>query len=211
MNKRGQFYIVASVLIVMFLFGMTGISTYAIVKPEPKTLADLSEDLDRESYKIIEYGIYNKQDLNSLIEDFTGEDIAKYFLKKTDDANIVFVYGNRNEMYSLHYETLKTGSIKVGGSSWESKNSYSKKRKLDPDSKKDFVKEKKNDFVKIEVLGNDYFFDLKKNEMFYFVIAQKKDEEVFIERNEKPVKEDRPGGVKRKPQPKKKDKDEDED
>ena len=100
----------------MVLFGMASISTYAIVKPEPKTIYDLSEDLDRESYKLLEYGIYNKKDLTNLSESFLGEDVAKYFLKKTDNANIGFVYGDKNDLNFLSYEYVNTGGITVGGS-----------------------------------------------------------------------------------------------
>lgn len=206
MDKRGQFYIVASILIVMALFGMTTISTYAVVKAEPRTISELAVDLDRESYKIIEYGIYKNENITLLIEDFTAEDIAKYFLKKTNDANIVFVYGNKSEMYSVFYESLKTGSIIISGSNvnLDSKNRYSKIKKLKSSDFVDDPKDGEDDFVKIKVLETDYFFDLKNNEMFYFVIAKKEGEDVFVERNDPPAKENRPGGEKRKTKPSKK-------
>lgn len=180
MNKRGQFYVIAAILIVMILFGMASISTYAVIKPEPKTIYDLSKDLDRESYKVLEYGIYNKENLTDLSESFSGEDVAKYFLKKTDNANIGFVYGDKTDLNFLSYENVNTGGITVGGSNWQNYHSYSKKRKAD---KNDFEKVNGRDFVKVKILDKDYFFEIRDNEMFYFIIVKKRGEEVFVERN----------------------------
>ncbi len=191
MNKRGQFYILAAIIIVMFLFGISSISTYAVVKPEPRTVYDLSRDLNRESYKVIEYGIFNKKDLKELSESFAGEDVAKYFLKKTESANIVFVYGNKKELEALSYITLNTGSIQAGGGTWENIRPYYKKKKLKPEDFED-------GFLKIEIIDNIYYFDLKDNEMFYFVIVKEREGELFVERSEKQKDEKRPGGADRK-------------
>ncbi len=191
MNKRGQFYIMAAILIVLALFGMASISTYAVVKPEPRTIYDLSKDLDRESYNVLEYGTYNNEDLTELSESFAGEDVAEYFLKKTDDANIVFVYGDKNDLNFLSYETVDTGNIRVGGTNWQAHNTHSRKRHSE---NSDF----ENNFVKINILDKDYFFELKDNEMFYFVIAKKRGDETFVERNEKFNSRNRPGGAERR-------------
>jgi len=193
MNKKGQFFIIAAVIIVTILFGMASISTYAVVKPEPRTIFDLSSDLNRESYNVIEYGIYNKVDTDTLSESFTGTDIAKYFLKKTNNANIAFVYGSEDKLFLLNYITAVTGTISVGGSngaSLGSTNTFYEKRSI--------TDEDGDGFVEVEIAGNKYFFDLKENEMFYFVIVQEREKEVFIERNEKPSKKPRPGGAERK-------------
>lgn len=175
MNKKGQFFIIAAILIVLVIFGMASISTYAITRPEPRTLSDLSSELNREGFKVIEYGIYNKENLEKLTDSFTGEDIAKYFLKKTDNANIVFVYGDKTNLNSMHYIGAKTGSITIGGSNFVTFSQFSKKGKPKIEG----------DFAIVNILGNDYRFELKENEMFYFVIVQKKGEEVFVEKSDK--------------------------
>ena len=192
MNKRGQFYIIAAVLITMVLFGMAGVATYTVIKPEPRTIKDLSSDLNRESYKIIEYGIHEERDLVELSESFAGEDVAEYFLKKTDNANIVFVYGrDKDNLNSLSYKKDHTGTITIGGSGWRSSQGYYQTKKLEANDFED-------DFIKVKILDTTYFFDLKDNEMFYFVIVKERGKEKFIERNEKPSKKGRPGGKDRK-------------
>jgi len=174
MNKRGQFYIVAAILIVLVLSGVTGVSTYTVVKSEPKTIYELGSDLNRESAKIIEYGIYNNKDLTELTNEFAGKDVAKYFLKKTNNANIIFVYGNKTNLQSLQYNTVSIGDINVAGAGWEDYGSYSEIRELENDG----------EFAKVEVLNKEYSFDLKDNEMFYFVIVQKRGDETFVEKSD---------------------------
>ena len=40
-NKTGQFYITAATIIIIILAGVASIKTYAVIKPEPKTITDL--------------------------------------------------------------------------------------------------------------------------------------------------------------------------
>ncbi len=172
MNKRGQFYVVAAILIVLVLSGVTGVSTYIVVKSEPKTIHELGSDLNRESAKIVEYGIYNNENLTKLTNEFAGKDVAKYFLKKTNNANIIFVYGNKTNLQSLQYNTTNTGNVGVAGGLWNNYNSFSEIQKLD----------NPGDFAEVEVLNKKYSFELKDNEMFYFVIVQKRGDETFVEK-----------------------------
>lgn len=174
MDKSGQFFIIAAFFIVLILFGIASVSTYAIVKPEPKTISELRTELNREEFKVIEYGIYNKKNLENLSDNFLGEDIAKYFSQKIDNANIVYVYGDKNNLNSMTYSEVNTGVINIGGANFSIHTKFAKKGK---------PKIEKN-VVKVEVLDKDYSFKLKNNEMFYFVIVQKRGNEIFIKRSD---------------------------
>jgi len=182
-NKRGQFYIIAAIFILMILFGMTTITTYAITKPEPRTIDDLSNELNREGYHIVEYGLYHGKDLTELTDKFAGEDIGNYLLETTKDASIVFLYGNREKLYSLTYIKENTGNIGVGGTDWKPSGNFAKKREI-PVNPSD--NEITLDIQIDEEKGKrdyKYLFDLRDNEMFYFVILKERDGEIFIERN----------------------------
>jgi len=191
-DKRGQFFIIAAIFISLVLFSMANVATYLDVKPEPQTIFDVSSELNRETYNIIEYGVYNKKNLTLLGDSFAGDDVARYFLKKTNDANIVFVYGNKSDLQALHFQAANTGTITIGGANFKAHNSFSKKGKL----------KEKDGFAIIKILGKDYFFELKDNEVFYFIIVQKRGDEIFVERdkeNKGKDKENRPGGGRRNP------------
>ena len=60
MGKRGQFYLIATALIVMIVFGLVSVSNAAIVQPRPVKFYDLSADYGAETARVIDYGVYNK-------------------------------------------------------------------------------------------------------------------------------------------------------
>ncbi len=177
-NKKGQFYIVAAILIIMIMSGMGSVATYAIVKSEPRTITDISEDLSRESVEIVDYGMYNDKDVNKLIENFTGGDMAEYFLKKTDNANIAFVYGNESGLNLLSYKPENTGSIRVGGTNFNQLREYAYVGIPEVRGNKIRIN------IKIDGKDNFYEFDKKNNKMFYFVIAKKSGDEISVENSE---------------------------
>ena len=166
MEKRGQFYLMAAIIISFILFSLISISTYIIVNPKPQTIDDISSDLNRESYNLIEYGIYNKENLQELLTKFTSDDVGEYYLKKTgDNSNIIFVYGNREGISALQYNRKISGTISLGSASWNNINSYAKIKKI---AKNELVGK---DTIDIEFLDNTYTFDISENEIFYFVAA----------------------------------------
>ena len=190
MNKSGQFYLIAAVFIVLILFGTNSIATYATVRPEPKTIVDVSDELNRETYNIVEYGVLNARNIEELGDQFAGKDVSQYFLKKSEDSNIVFVYGKKGEVRAVKVKNRNTGNIVIGNSNFETDNTFSIKNSMPK-----IV----NGFVEVEVLGKSYKFEVKDNEMFYFLIVKERDDEVFVERNkeDKSREKDRPGGVER--------------
>jgi len=177
-NKRGQFYIIAAVIIVIAVSSITGIVTYAVAKPSPKTVLSLGSDLEKESFRIVDYGIYQKEDLDFLLESFMSGEFAPYFLKKTDNANVVFVYGDKADLYSIQYDTLSTGTISatIGGESqWTMSGDFAKKTKLTINPG--------DDKVEVTVLEKTFYFQIRDNEMFYFLIIQEKEGERYVEKN----------------------------
>lgn len=178
MNKRGQFYIIAALIIVAAISGLTAVSTYAITRPEPKVIESMGEDLNSEGSRIVDFGILNKTNPNEILESFTKEEFAPYFLQKTENANILFVFGNRTSLFGIRYREEVTGKISasIGGrSSWYITNPYSEKI--------DINVQPSDESIKVNLLNNTYQFELMDNEMFYFIIGQEKEGEVYVQRN----------------------------
>ena len=177
-NKRGQFYIIAAIIIVLAVSGLTAISTYAITKPEPRIIESLSDELNSEGSRIVDYGIINKIDSNNILDSFTKEEFAPYFMKKTENANILFIFGNRTSLYGIRYREEVSGQItaSIGGhSSWFITNPYSEKINLNVFPS--------DESIKVNLLNRTYQFELMDNEMFYFIIGQEKEGETYVERN----------------------------
>jgi len=180
MNKKGQFYLVAAVIIVLVIVGITSVKTYAITKSEPRKIKDVSAELREETSRIVDYGIYDEKDIPTLIQKFADEDFAPYFLKKTEDTTLTFIYGNSESLYSARYTQANTGTVSatIGGDGvvWETPGTYSEIEDIT-------TKINEDGQIEVNILERDFFFDIKENEMFYFLITQKKDGEVYVERN----------------------------
>jgi hypothetical protein len=179
-NKKGQFYIIAAIIIVLILAGIASIKTYAMVLPEPRVIKDLGSELQEETSKIVDYGIYNSEltTLDVVLKDFTSDRFAPYFLKKTSDTGIVFIYGNKDNLTAVQYLESNTGTISAtigtGTTNWNAVGSYANTTS---------ITELSGDKISVIILEKSFEFDLKENEMFYFVIIQEKEGETYIERN----------------------------
>ena len=177
MNKRGQFYLVAAIIIVLAVSGIASVKTYAIIKSEPRNIEDISSELKEETMRIVDYGIYSQENLTKVLNNFTDSEFAPYFLKKTDGTNIVFIYGNKYDLYSVQYLEKETGTVyaTLGGASpsWQEVSVYTNRSKLT-----EF-----GEILTITVLDRDFNFTIMDNEMFYFLITQEKEGEVFVGRN----------------------------
>lgn len=189
-DKKGQFYLIAAVFIVLIIFGFNSINNYAIVKPEPRSITDISEELNREAYSLVEHGVFNEADIDELVADFAGEDIPEYILKNDEDAAMVFVFGDKNRLDAISVKNREIGDITIAGTQLTDFTTFARKKEDLPTS---------GGFVEVTVLEKDYKFQLKDNEMFYFLIVKERGEEVFIERNQedKSNKAKRPGGAGR--------------
>jgi len=179
MNKRGQFYLVAAIIIVLAVSGIASVKTYAIIKSEPRKIENIGSELKEETMRIVDYGIYSQENLTKVLNNFTDSEFAPYFLKKTEGTNIVFIYGNADELYSVQYLEKETGTIyaTLGGASpsWQEVSVYT--------NRSDSFSKNIGEILTITVLDRDFEFEIMDNEMFYFLITQEKDGEVFVERN----------------------------
>jgi len=180
-NKRGQIYILAAIIMVIIIASLATTGTFASIKTTPNAITDLGSDLNKEPGEIIDYGIYSGGDINILMDDFITSDtkFAPYFLQKTDKANVVFVYGDKTNLKAVEYKEEITGTISasIGGHiGWVQSGTFAKTIQITETSPEGNII--------VRVLNNDYEFKLRDNEMFYFIILQQKDGEVYIEKND---------------------------
>lgn len=178
-NKRGQFYLIAAIIIVVVLASFATLTTYATVKQSPKTINNLGEDLQEEGPRIIDYGIYTEDDIMRVLNNFSKDEFAPYFLQLTEDANLIFIYGNKTNLQGVRYNTTSTGRIyaTIGGqtASWKMSGDYTENMTIDTSTL--------TNNITVTLLNKDYVFDLKNNNMFYFVIAEEKEGETYVKKN----------------------------
>ena len=97
LNKRGQFYLIAAIIIVGVLFGLTAIYNSASSQKEDSKVYDLSKEVDFESARVIDSGIFYGRN-QSEINDYLYR-LIEYYGKTNPPSNIVLLYGNTKGFY----------------------------------------------------------------------------------------------------------------
>ena len=175
MNKKAQLYLIAAIIIAVALSGLAGYTTYSSSNIRQRTIENMASELREESARVVEYGIYNGEDLNNFLTQFIDKKYGPYFLKKTTDSTaIFFIYGNKTKLYGAQYKEEHTGTIYTGFGNMDTSHNYLETTTISPDAQGN---------ITVNLFNEDYKFKLQENEMFYFIIIEEKDSEKYIETN----------------------------
>jgi len=161
MNKKGQFYLVAAVIIIFVLIGAYAYTNYAKSKQNYSKLYNLGDELGVETGYVYDYGVYNKEDTQQLVEQWAG---VYYNYSQNIVENWIFVYGNKDNVTALYFTKEDVGEICVSISG-KSCIKMTKTVQGEKGTARDV-----NAPVNVNIAGYDYTFDLKEGENFFFVI-----------------------------------------
>ena len=159
-SKKGQFFLVAAIIIVFVLFGMVAVTNKITTTKTEIALIDISDELKLESESTINFGISNKTDIDLLLENFI-QNYSDYLGK---DNQLFFVYGTPEEASYIRYQIAETGTItlNIGGAETkitQERGAINKQELVSSENK-----------INVTVSGITYNFDLKEGENFFFVI-----------------------------------------
>lgn len=113
-SKKAQFYIIASIILILIILGMAGVSNYVTVAEEPVKFYELGENLELEGAWIIDYGIYNQKNINETVQKF-AEEFSDYLSQTGSDFELVIIYGDQDLSCTQTYSRGVTGEINTGG------------------------------------------------------------------------------------------------
>lgn len=160
-DRKGQFYLIAALIIITIIVGFVSISNFAKTGSEAR-IYDVQEELGIESGAVLDYGIYSGGDTNSLLGDFSDQ-YAEY---AGEGRELIFVYGNVDELVVRTYRDVITGTIGIGfeegGSNYDIESKYRDEETLTPD----------NPNVVVSFNEREYYFELSRGQNFYFVISE---------------------------------------
>ena len=181
MNKRGQFYIIAAIIIIIVLLTVVGIVNYTKKEKQNVKIYDLSNELKTESAKVIDYAVYNKEDVQSAMSNFTQDYFLIYAQEKEPNSELVFIYGSADEGVNIvTYTQEDTGNvnINIGGSTMVLNRQEGKLR-----SRQVSPSDINNYMINVTLLENTYDFELQKGQNFFFVIKKSLGDEEYVARN----------------------------
>ena len=115
-DKRGQFYLIAAVIIILVILGLVGMKNYISVKKEPTKFQDFSDMLGLEGRYAIEYGEYNKNDTTAITQDIIK--LSSDYMDKNynEDFVLYIVYGDitGNNISSKKISKVSQGDVTLG-------------------------------------------------------------------------------------------------
>ena len=170
-NKRGQFYLLAAIIIVGLILGFAAVSNYA-KKKESTRLFDLGDELGIESGEVLDFGTIREDvDNTVLLEHFT----TLYDKYVGEDKKMYYIFGDKKKVVAYEYGKSSTGSIDVNIGGSPSGLDILRKTKIDLNQtiEEKVIEGNLITIVKVTIpdLGT-YEFELKPGENFYFVISQ---------------------------------------
>lgn len=194
MEKRGQFYLIFAVIIIIVIAGLVATANYARMAKEPVKFYDLSEDYASETTKIIDYGVLaTGTDLKSEVDAFSRK-FLDYAQEKDPNLQLVYLYGNAQQVEIVNYATgdvnviTSEGKTIIPGGSGTSTSTISiqygeKEMKKDLEVRlSNFMDVSKSlgasgGMIDVELAGVLHTFDLKTGDAFYYVITTEGEEE----------------------------------
>ena len=200
MEKRGQFYIIFAVIIIIVVLGLVTTVNYAVKMKSPVKFYDMSADYEAETTNIIDYGVFSPtmtdEQIKAQIKSFSDEFLT-YAQEKDPNLQLVYIYGDATgitvDNYAIEGGEIRTAStttgMEAGGENVESTISIQYGDKTftrDVEEKMRNFKEVRQDivnpggWVEVELAGVIYSFDLKTNEAFYYVVATRSGEEYHV-------------------------------
>ncbi len=166
-SKRGQFYLIAAVIIIVIIFGLVSSKNITTTEAKPVRFYDLSQDYGAETSKVIDYGTYNKfspaVNISEKIQNISAV-YAQYGKEKGINFNLTVVYGNTTS-HSLINVTSVSSNIMLGTTS-TSRSGYDI---IDVGTQSSY-NTLPQETVVIHVAGIRYSFRMRSQDNFYFII-----------------------------------------
>jgi hypothetical protein len=172
-NKRGQFYLLAAIIIIAVIIGFAVISS-APKKNAPQKLYDLGNELGIESQNVLAYGTYNELN-DTQMTDLLQQFIAQYVNYAGQGRNLYFIFGNSNKVTVMAYQQLTEEKVTVNaGSGYQPLVVGGVPQQFSPTGTK----------VTIKIGTQTYSFNLQVGQNFYFVISQEIQGEKYVITNQ---------------------------
>jgi|GEM_PF-6656018 len=170
MKKRGQFYLIAALIIVMILVGFIGLINYTTFEKE-NSMKELQTELENEITYTLDYGTLHNLDASQFRTIF--QNLSSIYINKSFDKTSVFIYG------------LPSGTIVAKGKNSEDTISYITVDGLET-TLKDGIGEFEETYtltgslVYVNISENQYTFEFNEGQNFKYLIAKGKGKEKII-------------------------------
>lgn len=110
MNKRGQFFLIAALIIVVITIGLSTVYVSLKTQPEDFRVYDLSDEINFESSKVIDVGILEGEE-SSVITYNNLKDLTTSYAILNPESDFIIYYGNEEGIQARSYENEEGGTV----------------------------------------------------------------------------------------------------
>lgn len=114
MHKRGQFFLIAAVIIVFVLIGFGAIYSSTKTLKEDVIFYDLSKEAVFEGTKVLDYSSFNSipdSEVYAMVKNLTD-----YYSTLRPETDFIFIYGNASDLYRIDSpKSVNSGFVSVAG------------------------------------------------------------------------------------------------
>lgn len=104
-NKKGQFYLIAALIIIAIIASLILNLNFAKITPEPLEFKELSENFEQEALQIIDQGVFNRDSLDTIQENLEAfaRKYTEYTSQKAPKTGFLYVFGNNKDISVVNY------------------------------------------------------------------------------------------------------------
>lgn len=121
-NKRGQFYLIAAIIVVAILIGFISLKNYSN-KEEVLKVSSLSEQLKIEGEKVLDYDKRNSpdkfEDFAKSYSDYAGDKIDIYYILGTTSNMEVYSFVNGVKTDKTFSQDGSDLSVEINGTTYD--------------------------------------------------------------------------------------------
>jgi len=173
MKKKGQFFLIATLLVIIVISGFIALVNYAS-KSSKSSIREIEKELNIEIEKLMDYGAYNN--LGSSEYNVVFRNMSSNYISKFPSKTIIFLYGEGTGDLNVKginsYEEIieiNTGSgfVNLSTGIGEFEETYTPTSSL----------------VVIKIDETEYSYEFLEGQSFYYLISNKEGGENNIIRN----------------------------
>lgn len=196
MRKKGQFFILAAVILAGIIISLGIVTNYVQVNREPENFYDFSYEVSKESGVVLDHQIYYGFDDDDNLTNFVDL-LARDVRDKDPDVNLIFIYGNNEGMVLRNYgsESVGTedGEVSGGGGSVISTITacledscysiyISQLAETFEDTEWDIIMELEDgaESIDITIRNQEYTFPVSEHKQVIFIMQKDVEDETFI-------------------------------
>lgn len=165
MNKKGQVFLIATLIILSILIGLGAVYTTTKTSKEETKVYDLTNEINYEAGRVIDNGVFTGANVGVNINNLT-----EFYARTNPDSDFAIVYGNQTSLKEVSYIKIQTVSSSLLTSTHQSYSRDIISKPLAPIDNK----------IIISFKNNTYTFDLKEGQSFYLVVKKETANEEFV-------------------------------